>query len=141
MPWNAILDWRRKRKLREMLTDPRSARGIRSIGQLEKGIGSDRATTDVCCSELARRRPQRPRSGPWLFRALPQRWRGPSRSTGPSLDGPRQVMRWTMAGFYTLAGVVHITAPDKFLSLERSNLEPAVGEDFQYHRRTASRVR
>ncbi|MGC2470745.1 MAG: hypothetical protein WA439_12835 [Pseudolabrys sp.] len=35
---------------------------------------------------------------------------------------PRQVMRWTMAGFYTLAGVVHITAPDKFLSLERSNL-------------------
>lgn len=44
MPWNAILDWRRKRKLREMLTDPRSARGIRSIGQLEKGIGSDRAT-------------------------------------------------------------------------------------------------
>ena len=46
MPWNAILDWRRKRKLREMLTDPRSARGIRSIGQLEKGIGSDRATTE-----------------------------------------------------------------------------------------------
>jgi hypothetical protein len=43
MPWNANLDWRRKRKLREMLTDPRSARGIRSIGQLEKGI-PDRAT-------------------------------------------------------------------------------------------------
>jgi hypothetical protein len=27
-----------------------------------------------------------------------------------------------MAGFHTLAGVVHITASDKFLSLERSNL-------------------
>src|SRR3954470_7404276 len=36
MPWNAILDWRRKRKLPEMLRDPRSARGVRSIGQLEK---------------------------------------------------------------------------------------------------------
>ena len=46
MPWNAILDWRRKRKLREMLTDPRSARGVRSIGQLEKGIGAGRATTE-----------------------------------------------------------------------------------------------
>lgn len=43
---NAILDWRRKRKLRAMLTDPRSTRGVRSIGQLEKGIGADRATTE-----------------------------------------------------------------------------------------------
>jgi hypothetical protein len=42
---------------------------------------------------------------------------------------PRQVMRWTMAGFYTLAGVVHITAPDKFLSLERSNLAK-IGRSF-----------
>ena len=38
-------------------------------------------------------------------------------------------MRWTMAGFYTLAGVVHITAPDKFLSLERSNLAK-IGRSF-----------
>jgi hypothetical protein len=44
--WNAIRDWRRKRKLRAMLTDPRSARGVRSIGQLEKGIGADRTTTE-----------------------------------------------------------------------------------------------
>jgi hypothetical protein len=44
--WNAIMDWRRKRKLRAMLTDPRSTRGVRSIGQLEKGIGADRATTE-----------------------------------------------------------------------------------------------
>jgi hypothetical protein len=53
MHWNAILnsgrfvqEWHRKRKLREMLTDPRSAKGIRSIGQLEKGIAADRATTE-----------------------------------------------------------------------------------------------
>ena len=35
----------------------------------------------------------------------------------PSLARPRQVMRWMMAGFYTLAGLVHITAPDTFLSI------------------------
>ena len=29
-----------------MLTDPRSSRGFRSIGQLEKGIAADRATTE-----------------------------------------------------------------------------------------------
>jgi hypothetical protein len=29
-----------------MLNDPRSARGFRSIGQLEKGIGADRSTTE-----------------------------------------------------------------------------------------------
>jgi len=29
-----------------MLKDPRSARGVRSIGQLEKGIGADRSTTE-----------------------------------------------------------------------------------------------
>ena len=53
MPWNAILkgglavqEWRQKRKLREMLRDPRSANGFRSIGQLEKGIAADRATTE-----------------------------------------------------------------------------------------------
>lgn len=53
MPWNAILnsgrviqEWRRKRKLREMLRDPRSATGVRSIGQLEKGIAADRVTTE-----------------------------------------------------------------------------------------------
>jgi hypothetical protein len=46
MVWNAIQEWRQKRKLREMLTDPRSARGFRSAGQLEKGIAADRATTE-----------------------------------------------------------------------------------------------
>jgi hypothetical protein len=46
MVWNAIQEWQRKRKLRAMLTDPRSARGVRSARQLEKGIDADRATTE-----------------------------------------------------------------------------------------------
>ena len=46
MVWNAISEWQKKRKLREMLRDPRSANGHRSIGQLEKGISADRATTE-----------------------------------------------------------------------------------------------
>ena len=46
MVWTAIREWNQKRKLREMLADPRSGRGVRSIGQLEKGIGADRSTTE-----------------------------------------------------------------------------------------------
>ena len=46
MVWNAISEWRRKRKLREMLTDPRASRGFRSTGQLEKAIAADRSTTE-----------------------------------------------------------------------------------------------
>src|SRR5436853_166825 len=46
MVWTAIREWNQKRKLREMLKDRRSARGVRSIGQLEKGIGADRPTTE-----------------------------------------------------------------------------------------------
>ena len=46
MIWNAIGEWNQKRKLREMLQDPRSSKGFRSIGQLEKGIGADRPTTE-----------------------------------------------------------------------------------------------
>jgi hypothetical protein len=46
MIWKAIGEWSQKRKLREMLNDPRSAKGFRSIGQLEKGIGADRSTTE-----------------------------------------------------------------------------------------------
>ena len=53
MPWNAILnsgrviqEWHRKRKLRELLRDRRSATGVRSIGQREKGIAADRVTTE-----------------------------------------------------------------------------------------------
>ena len=46
MVWNGIREWRQKRKLREMLNDPRSMRGFRSTGQLESGIAADRATTE-----------------------------------------------------------------------------------------------
>jgi hypothetical protein len=46
MVWTAIREWRQKSKLREMLNDPRSTRGFRSAGQLEKGIAADRATTE-----------------------------------------------------------------------------------------------
>ena len=41
-----IREWSQKRKLREMLLDPRSARGYRSVAQLEKGIGADGPTTE-----------------------------------------------------------------------------------------------
>jgi hypothetical protein len=46
MVWTAINEWNQKRKLRAMLTDPRSARGFRSTVQLEKGIAADRSTTE-----------------------------------------------------------------------------------------------
>ncbi len=46
MVWTAIREWQQKRKLREMLNDPRSTKGFRSIGQLEKGIAADRPTTE-----------------------------------------------------------------------------------------------
>jgi len=46
MVWNVVQEWRQKRKLREMLSDPRSAKGFRSAGQLEKGIAADRVTTE-----------------------------------------------------------------------------------------------
>jgi hypothetical protein len=46
MLWNTIFESRKKTKLREMLSDPRATRGFRSIAQLEKGIGADRATTE-----------------------------------------------------------------------------------------------
>jgi hypothetical protein len=46
MFWTAVYEWRQKRKLRELLRDPRAARGFRSTGQLEKGIAADRPTTE-----------------------------------------------------------------------------------------------
>jgi hypothetical protein len=46
MFWTAIYEWRQKRKLRELLRDPRAARGFRSTGQLEKGIAADGLTTE-----------------------------------------------------------------------------------------------
>ena len=46
MPWNTIRQWRQKRTLRQMLTDPRAKRGFRSAEQLENAISADRATTE-----------------------------------------------------------------------------------------------
>jgi hypothetical protein len=46
MAWTSIREWGQKRTLRVMLKDPRAARGFRSTGQLEKGIGADRSTTE-----------------------------------------------------------------------------------------------
>ncbi len=46
MVWTAVREWQQKRKLREMLNDPRSTKGFRSIAQLEKGIAADRPTTE-----------------------------------------------------------------------------------------------
>jgi hypothetical protein len=42
----ALREWGQKRTLRTMLTDPRASRGFRSAGQLERGIGADRSTTE-----------------------------------------------------------------------------------------------
>jgi hypothetical protein len=42
----ALREWSQKRTLRAMLMDPRSTRGFRSTGQLEKGIDADRYTTE-----------------------------------------------------------------------------------------------
>ena len=41
-----IREWSQKRRLRTMLNDPRATRRYRSSGQLEKGIGADRSTTE-----------------------------------------------------------------------------------------------
>jgi hypothetical protein len=47
MAWTAIREWRQKRALRAMLLkDPRSASGVRSNRQLQKGIGADKTTTE-----------------------------------------------------------------------------------------------
>ena len=43
---SALREWSQKRTLRTMLQDPRAIRGFRSTGQLEKGIGADRSTTE-----------------------------------------------------------------------------------------------
>ena len=42
----SIREWQQKKTLRTMLNDPRSARGFRSTGQLEKSIAADRVTTE-----------------------------------------------------------------------------------------------
>jgi len=56
MPLKAISEWHKKRTLRQMLNDPRAARGFRSVGQLEKGIGADRVTTERLLSAIGARK-------------------------------------------------------------------------------------
>ena len=51
-------EWSQKRKLRTMLNDPRSARGFRSTGQLEKGIDADRSTTERLLLSIGARKAQ-----------------------------------------------------------------------------------
>jgi hypothetical protein len=75
MIWNlvsggprAISEWRQKRKLLEMLRDPRSANGNRSIEQLEKGITADRATTERLLLALGARKLDA--SGLWTMAPL-----------------------------------------------------------------------
>ena len=46
MPWNAISEWRQKRTLRAMLTDPELQGDSDQIRQFEKGICTDRATAE-----------------------------------------------------------------------------------------------
>jgi hypothetical protein len=66
--WNAITEWNQKRKLRQMLQDPRAARGFRSTGQLEKGIGADRATTERLLLAIGARKSNE--SEEWTLRAV-----------------------------------------------------------------------
>jgi hypothetical protein len=53
-----IREWSQKRRLRTMLNDPRAARGFRSVGQLEKGIGADRSTTERLLLSIGARKAQ-----------------------------------------------------------------------------------
>ena len=54
----ALREWSQKRRLRAMLKDPRSTRGFRSTGQLEKGIGADRSTTERLLLGIGARKAQ-----------------------------------------------------------------------------------
>jgi len=56
MFFTQIREWGQKRKLREMLLDPRSSRGYRSTVQLEKGIGADRTTTERLLAAIGARK-------------------------------------------------------------------------------------
>jgi hypothetical protein len=53
-----------------MLTDPRSARGFRSAGQLEKGIAADRATTERLLLAIGARKSEAGEE--WTLKAVNQ---------------------------------------------------------------------
>jgi hypothetical protein len=70
MVWNAVQEWRQKRRLREMLSDPRSERGFRSTGQLEKGIAADRVTTERLLRAIGARKSEA--SEEWTLKPVGQ---------------------------------------------------------------------
>ena len=69
MFWTAVQEWTQKRRLREMLNDPRATRGFRSTGQLEKGIGANRATTERLLLAVGARKSDVAEE--WTLRAFP----------------------------------------------------------------------
>jgi hypothetical protein len=68
MVWIAIREWRQKSKLRAMLNDPRSARGFRTSGQLQKGIAADCATTERLLCAIGARKSES--ADEWTLRPL-----------------------------------------------------------------------
>jgi hypothetical protein len=64
----SIREWNQKRTLRTMLTDPRATSGCRSIGQLEKGIASDRSTTERLLLAVGAK--QTAKSDEWTLKPL-----------------------------------------------------------------------
>ena len=77
----ALREWSQK-KLRAMLKDPRSMRGFRSAGQLEKGIGADRSTTERLLLSIGARKALSP--------FYPHVWTAPS---WQGLSSPMQIGR------------------------------------------------
>ena len=71
MLWKSITERRQRRTLRQMLTDPRAARGFRSVEQLEKAVAADRKTTERLLQSMGARKSIRPKSG-HLLRTRPE---------------------------------------------------------------------
>ena len=71
MVFSAISDWRKKKRLREMLTDPRATRGVRSLAQLQKGISADRVTTERLLVALGARKSDS--ADEWTLKAQTER--------------------------------------------------------------------
>ena len=63
MPLTMISDWLKKRKLHQMLSDPRATRGFRSVTQLEKGSPPIAPRRNDCSSPSAPEKPKPARNG------------------------------------------------------------------------------
>ena len=66
--FTALREWGQKRTLRAMLNDPRATRGFRSTGQLERGIGADRSTTERLLLSIGARKAES--SEEWTLNSL-----------------------------------------------------------------------